>query len=633
METIKKTQEDILNFSILDSEDLSVCQCQCGFIFAHFLLYNHHIRDEAVASSTLRHGLELSSIPLNTCPKCLFAFPPHLGSCTHCEKSTLNLNRDRLKTLVQTKGWYPLLEKERDWPGEMEPGSKVENKSIEYFSIENETEFKKEEIQKHKALKMVKASIPSAYLFPLIPWWFDDFLNIFDPTSVTLNDGLIDWLMTSSEKEWMKRIDSQTPLHKISIPGTHDSAANDSLSFISMPYVKTQVYSISNQLTLGVRYFDIRVKAFEDDWRLFHGIIPLITSFSEVLSSFKNFLSSNPSEVIIMKLQNERYEGKDFPSAEIFAKYQKAYPNLFYLEEKFPLLGKVRGKVVLFDRDLGLEDVKLCLSQVKMCDDYQINNEDDLVSKTNSIIQHIESFRKTTKDENYYYWTFFSGSITKFDSINKLYYMPQGIAKKMNTVGLNMAKEGTMGVAIFDFPSAKLIKAVIESNFFPKTRKCTIVNKKYGTHLYIADYVGNEKIEKNTKLTLLWEQEKESFAEAVWNIELLSGSVFNDLFIHNNSKAGFALQSSQEIFVDTNSEKKRKVLSVKLDGNINDCFRWEFIPVKNNKFTFKIRNHETNEFLYASGLMLVEKSRRWVFTWPRQEELGDEGLWIIQDSE
>ena len=54
---------------------------------------------------------------------------------------------------------------------------------------------------------------------------------------------------------WMSKIDGETPITAINIPGTHDSATE----YVSFAFVsRTQALSIAEQLEAGVRYFDMR---------------------------------------------------------------------------------------------------------------------------------------------------------------------------------------------------------------------------------------------------------------------------------------------------------------------------------------------------------------------------------------
>ncbi|XP_054462549.1 1-phosphatidylinositol phosphodiesterase-like [Anoplopoma fimbria] len=51
---------------------------------------------------------------------------------------------------------------------------------------------------------------------------------------------------------WMKDIPENTPVSAIAIPGTHES-----LSLHGGPLVKCQIWTLEDQLNVGIRYFDV----------------------------------------------------------------------------------------------------------------------------------------------------------------------------------------------------------------------------------------------------------------------------------------------------------------------------------------------------------------------------------------
>ncbi|MDO4364395.1 MAG: phosphatidylinositol diacylglycerol-lyase, partial [Clostridia bacterium] len=60
-----------------------------------------------------------------------------------------------------------------------------------------------------------------------------------------------------SGNNWMSGIKDDTAISDISMPGTHDSGTQN----VDLPiWSKTQSLSISEQLNIGVRYFDLRLE-------------------------------------------------------------------------------------------------------------------------------------------------------------------------------------------------------------------------------------------------------------------------------------------------------------------------------------------------------------------------------------
>ncbi|MEN9657770.1 MAG: hypothetical protein RL571_1235 [Pseudomonadota bacterium] len=98
------------------------------------------------------------------------------------------------------------------------------------------------------------------------------------------------------------------PLHKICIPGTHDSGCyiDHTINALS----KTQTKKIFDQLCGGIRYFDIRPYVKDENFFTFHG--PLYTGDqidgeNGILSQIYNFLSSleeSARELIILNISH-----------------------------------------------------------------------------------------------------------------------------------------------------------------------------------------------------------------------------------------------------------------------------------------------------------------------------------------
>ena len=160
-----------------------------------------------------------------------------------------------------------------------------------------------------------------------------------------------------SYESWMSKISDDTSIADISIPGTHDSGAFDSdTGAFENNWVLAQSHNIENQLKLGVRWFDIRVRAQKSDdgyyLGVYHGHFYLNLSFYSVLKSAKDFLEKHPTETvaIMIKQEHSSLNSTDF-SKEIYKKLKEIGIDKFYLEEDvLPLMKNVRGKIIIFRR-------------------------------------------------------------------------------------------------------------------------------------------------------------------------------------------------------------------------------------------------------------------------------------------
>src|SRR5512143_1380456 len=72
----------------------------------------------------------------------------------------------------------------------------------------------------------------------------------------------------SGEPDWMADLADTRMIAELSIPGTHDSGARFDLT---QGLAKTQDLTIAEQLTAGVRYFDVRCRHVGDQFLIYHG--------------------------------------------------------------------------------------------------------------------------------------------------------------------------------------------------------------------------------------------------------------------------------------------------------------------------------------------------------------------------
>ena len=118
------------------------------------------------------------------------------------------------------------------------------------------------------------------------------------------NSGVEARELTDSDMmlDWMARLDDDTPLNEVFIPGTHDSGALYSFLGVSG---KCQSYTVGEQLSMGVRFFDIRLQLRGSELAVVHSFVDQRLTFDEVLDEIKVFLTQNPSEFIIISIKED----------------------------------------------------------------------------------------------------------------------------------------------------------------------------------------------------------------------------------------------------------------------------------------------------------------------------------------
>lgn len=190
------------------------------------------------------------------------------------------------------------------------------------------------------------------------------------------------WLSIYSSHKlqaWMQHLHDATPLSALSIPGTHNSAAcRHSLipntnaydvlieaGYRALPSVRCQCVSIRTQLDNGVRFLDIRVQpesAKSPSLVIVHGAFPVsfmgAKHFRDLLRVVYTFLDSNPSETVILSVKREGVgPSKDEDLCRVLIDHyiRGADLHYWYVDPRIPMLGAVRGKVVLMRR-FGIDD-------------------------------------------------------------------------------------------------------------------------------------------------------------------------------------------------------------------------------------------------------------------------------------
>lgn len=145
-------------------------------------------------------------------------------------------------------------------------------------------------------------------------------------------------------QDWLSAIADATPVQRLTLPGTHDSGAR-----FGGPWTECQNTTIADQLSSGIRFLDVRCRAFENAFPIHHGAFYQNLNFDDVLGACRSFLSAHPSETVLMRVKQEYSEESAAEFRRIFDIYldDKGWRSLFRLDTALPTLGQARGRVVL----------------------------------------------------------------------------------------------------------------------------------------------------------------------------------------------------------------------------------------------------------------------------------------------
>jgi 1-phosphatidylinositol phosphodiesterase len=269
----------------------------------------------------------------------------------------------------------------------------------------------------------------------------------------------------------MSAVDGTRSLSELSVPGTHESCARHE----PLPgTAKCQNLSIDEQLTAGVRYFDIRCHHFRDHFDINHGPISQQLTFEDVLASVHGFLDGHPSETVILSVKEEFTPLLNTRSFEAtFESYVEKDKALWYLDTSVPKLAEVRGKAVLLRRFSATHDLGINASpwadratfsidnsaHLRIQDNYFVQNNGAKWSAITSLFEEAQKGPPGTLFLNYT-----SGYRPLLLDVPNVPDVANEINPKLDTF-LEGGSNGRIGVLAMDFVDSGRASFVFERNF------------------------------------------------------------------------------------------------------------------------------------------------------------------------
>lgn len=293
-------------------------------------------------------------------------------------------------------------------------------------------------------------------------------------------------------KQWMKEIGDDTSLARLTIPGTHNSAA----CYTALPSVQCQGEYVTDQLKHGVRFLDIRagklfLKEGEDakDLQVIHGKFPVKIPFPEKLSSVLDevyeFVKENPSETVIVSLKQEGSDDWNNDQDEfgncIWDRYVNKNKDKWYLGTDLPKLRDCRGKVILFRR-FGVRDENRAREFGFNASSWKYNTVED--DRGNFVVQDFCEINETTdiekklgyvkdlakkafeynqNNDNKLYVNFSSGA-----NFFNTSCWPEKVAQGMIAGNISECFNKSIGIVVLDYIETdnwKLSRELVEKNF------------------------------------------------------------------------------------------------------------------------------------------------------------------------
>ncbi|CAN0432968.1 unnamed protein product, partial [Discosporangium mesarthrocarpum] len=274
------------------------------------------------------------------------------------------------------------------------------------------------------------------------------------------------WL-TSAAKQWMTRLPDSRGLHDLSIPGTHDSGAQS-----GGIAVQTQSWTIAEQLSAGVRYFDVRVRRTKTSFAIHHGPVYLKMMFGDIMNAMTAFLRANPKEVILMRVKNEHTAQKGSNSfTSIWNGYMKRYGRYMYTGGAArPTLGQARGKIVVLRNNNGIPPnygIRYGGSGMDIQDKYKVyflahkmNSREKVSLPSKKDVAKKQVLMARTFAKNKFVLNHLSGAVGM---------APKDVARSVNRETYKFIgayrKKSRLGVIIMDYPGEQMVYRIVKTNF------------------------------------------------------------------------------------------------------------------------------------------------------------------------
>ena len=163
----------------------------------------------------------------------------------------------------------------------------------------------------------------------------------------------------AESESWMKRIDSAKKLNQIVLPGSHNAGMGETRNCnpngLGQPLSRNQQHTVRGQLNHGARYLEIRADYDKGKLVTYHreGARGCSGQYVDsVLADVNSFLSSYPSETVILKFSHIRdHDGNKETTQRLLADLVGQFPRTFKSASVTNLahlkLGDVRGKAIM----------------------------------------------------------------------------------------------------------------------------------------------------------------------------------------------------------------------------------------------------------------------------------------------
>ena len=251
----------------------------------------------------------------------------------------------------------------------------------------------------------------------------------------------------------MASLSDTKQLSELSIPGTHNTMSFHTQQ-VGNDWVYCQSWGLLLQMLIGIRFFDIRCRNYDDALPIHHGSYYLDVTLNGVLWEVTDYLDDHPKEFFVMNVQEEYSEGGRGSGTETFAQKVDRFTNNYisYIYKggsSNPTVAEMRGKIVILTQYVSNNFLNWNGFVVENHWNY---NENDKITAVKSNLDKARSSSSNTK-----FLTFISTT--------------KGLSVKVSSNKINPAvhsyvneNSGRLGIIACDYPGPKLIRDITYHN-------------------------------------------------------------------------------------------------------------------------------------------------------------------------
>lgn len=350
--------------------------------------------------------------------------------------------------------------------------------------------------------------------------------------------GLVQHVLADDQSAWMSRVDDNTFVSQLSIPGAHDAATGHGTSMDS--FGRTQDLTLTEMWNAGVRVFDLRPCVQDNELAIYHGILSTNISFKEAVTTLCSLLDSHPTElaIIIMRHEDDSDSGdaswNTLMTTQLTTEPIKSHAVAFKALLK---MSEARGKLLILSRDAyatsptggfiygwghnadyssqqggtikGRSGSAKCYIQ----DFYDCSANGAPATKTNSVARMLQFSCTENTNPNIWVINHTSGySKTTFGAATRDGYRENAATQNAAVINYLSQHSGSTGMVMmdcagvdrsgnYDVKGLALVKAIIANNFkegshtaYFRALSTIVTGKKYrvttkydGTKYYLTD--------------------------------------------------------------------------------------------------------------------------------------------------